>query len=197
MNASAQGVTIGYMVLCGLGMGTVFDFYRVAVHRFRISRWMLPGLDLVYWAAAVLAVFYLLLSTSGGEVRLYIFLGLGIGISGYFGLLSTRAIKLFRWLLERCVRLLRLIWHVLDKMLLLPVRFVVKLLASVLDIVFVVVAALLLWSGRLLGRPFLALGRKLWIGTLPVRKRLHPIAAACTRIGLKLKKIWQILRSKP
>ncbi|RIE01364.1 hypothetical protein D3H35_23625 [Cohnella faecalis] len=67
MNAAAQWMTIGSMVLCGLSMGTVFDVYRVAARRFHIARWMLPPLDLIYWAAATLCVFAVLLRYNHGK----------------------------------------------------------------------------------------------------------------------------------
>lgn len=197
MNAAAQFTTIGALMLCGLAMGLVFDVYRVASHRFHIARWLLPGLDVVYWAAATLGVFNILLNNNYGEVRMYVFLGLGIGVTGYFGLFSARVVKLTGWLFERFKGLFRILWKLVNIIIIVPVTWIVRLLAKLLDIVFVVTAALLLWVGRLLLKPFSALGRRLWAMLLPVRRQFRPVVGAYVRMREKVKMIRDIFRKKP
>ncbi|MFD0674817.1 spore cortex biosynthesis protein YabQ [Cohnella sp. GCM10027633] len=191
MNAAAQWTTIGAMILSGLAMGTVFDVYRVASHRFHVARWLLPGLDVVYWAAATLAVFSLLLDSNHGEVRMYVFLGLGIGVTGYFGLFSRTVAKLSGWLIERLQQLSRLLWRIGNALVFKPVRWIVRLLAKILDITFIVTAALLLWVGKLLYKPLSGLAKLAWKLLLPVRVRLRPPAMRVVRAGRYARDKWR------
>lgn len=200
MNAAAQWSAIGAMILCGLAMGTAFDVYRVASHRFRVARWLLPGLDVVYWAAATFLVFSQLLDSNHGEVRMYVFLGLGIGVTGYFGLFSGTVMKLTAWLIDRLRQLAMLLWKIGEALLYKPVRWIVLLIAKLLDIVFVVTAAIVLWTLRLVLKPFVPLGKWAWRKLQPARDRVRewcsPIAKAYRKTARKAKEVVQVFRKK-
>lgn len=189
-------MTIATMMLCGLAMGLAFDVYRVASHRFHVARWLLPALDAAYWAAATLGVFTVLLTSNQGEVRLYVFLGLGIGVTGYFGLLSSWMVRITGKLIDAFKALVLFAWRVVRALLIVPVLWVVRLLAKLLDILFIVTAAAVLWTGKLLLRPFGALGRRLWAGLLPVRRKLAPVVNAYRRFRERMRQIRDIFRKK-
>ncbi|MCC3377467.1 spore cortex biosynthesis protein YabQ [Cohnella sp. REN36] len=196
MNAAVHWATIGAMVLCGLGMGVLFDVYRVASRRLRVSRWLLPALDLLYWVAATIVVFRVLLTSNYGEVRLYVFLGLGIGITGYFGLFSPLVIKLTSWTISFLGKLAHFFWRAFRTLLLNPLRWIVRTLARLLDILFIVTAAILLWTFRLLLKPLAPPGRWLWARLLPVRKFARRVQAKFQAIGKRVKEIWELLQKK-
>lgn len=88
------------MLLSGIGMGIVFDGYRVVSDELRISRIWVPVFDLLYWIAATLTVFQVLSSSNHGEVRFYVFLGLLLGIGCYYWLFSKITVRLVRLLIE-------------------------------------------------------------------------------------------------
>lgn len=197
MSAAVQGMTIAYMMLCGLAMGLVFDVYRVASHRFRIARWLLPGLDVVYWAAATLCVFAVLLNSNQGEVRMYVFLGLGIGVTGYFGLFSGWTVKLSGKMIDLLQSAFRIGARILRAIVGVPVFWVVRILAKLLDIAFIVTAALLLWVGKLLLKPFASSGRLIWAKLLPVRRKFSPVADAWRRMRERIGQIRDLFKKKP
>ena len=197
MSAASQWTTIGWMVLCGICMGTAFDLYRVSFRRFRLPRWLLPALDAAFWAAATLTVFQVLRSHNHGEVRLYVFLGLGVGVTGYFGLASSWVIRTITWLLDAILRVGNWIWRMFRLVVIVPVAFIVRLLARLLDVAFVVTAALLLWTGRLLLAPLRPPGRYLWAKLLPVRRTVGRWRAHGARLVGKLRAAWEIFRGKP
>ena len=189
-------MTIATMMLCGLAMGLAFDVYRVASHRFHVARWILPALDAAYWAAATLGVFAVLLTSNQGEVRMYVFLGLGIGVTGYFGLFSPWVVRIAGKLIDALKTLALFAWKLVRILLVVPVFWVVRLLAKLLDILFIVTAAALLWTGKLLLGPFGALGRRLWAALLPVRRRFAPAVNAYRRFRERLRQIRDIFRKK-
>ncbi|NBC73519.1 spore cortex biosynthesis protein YabQ [Paenibacillus sacheonensis] len=87
------------MLLSGIGMGIVFDGYRVVSDELRISRIWVPIFDLLYWIAATIAVFQVLSSSNHGEVRFYVFLGLILGIGCYYWLFSKITVRLVKLLI--------------------------------------------------------------------------------------------------
>jgi spore cortex biosynthesis protein YabQ len=197
VNAAAQWMTIASMMMCGLAMGTVFDVYRVASHRFHVARWLLPALDVVYWAAATLGVFSILLESNQGEVRMYVFLGLGIGVTGYFGLFSGWVVKLSGSLIDILKSLFRFIGKLVNTLLLIPFLWIVRLLAKLIDILFIITTAILLWLGKLLLRPLSAFGRWLWPKLLPIRRRFSPVVRVYNRILERWRQIRDMLKKKP
>jgi spore cortex biosynthesis protein YabQ len=196
VNAASQWTTIGWMIVCGLAMGTVFDFYRVAAERFHIPRWVLPVLDVAFWAAATLGVFSVLLDSNHGEVRMYVFLGLGIGVTGYFGLFSSWVVKLAAWLYETGKRIASLLWRTVRVLLIVPFLWIVRLLAKLLDVAFVVIAALLLWTIGLLLKPLKRPARWAWNRLLPLRRRARLIRNAAVQFKNKVKAAWDVFRKK-
>lgn len=177
-------------------MGTVFDVYRVAARRFRIARWMLPPLDLIYWAAATLCVFAVLLRYNHGEVRLFVFLGLGIGVTGYFGLFSGWVVKLSGWLFEAIKRVSLLLWRIVRVLFVIPVSWLVRFLAKLIDIVFIILAALLLGLYRLAVKLLRPPGRWLWAKLMPIRRRMRPIVLAWRRGKEKWRQIRELFQKK-
>lgn len=200
MNAAAQWSAIGAMILCGLAMGTAFDVFRVASHRFHVARWLLPGLDVVYWAAATFLVFSLLLDSNHGEVRMYVFLGLGIGVTGYFGLFSGTVMKLTAWLIDRLRQLAMLLWKIGEALAYKPVRWIVLLIAKLIDVAFVVTAAIVLWTLRLVLKPFVPLGKWGWRKLRPARDRVRewcgPFVKAYLKTIEKGKEVARVFRKK-
>ncbi|MCI3923259.1 spore cortex biosynthesis protein YabQ [Paenibacillus sp. TRM 82003] len=101
MTLSVQFLTLISMIASGAALGLLFDAYRVVSGEFRFPRWSIPPLDLLYWGVGTFVVFRVLFLSNGGEVRLYVFLALGIGICFYFGLLSNGFVRAIRWSIER------------------------------------------------------------------------------------------------
>jgi len=194
VNAAVHWSTIGAMILCGIGMGTVFDIYRAAAHRLRFRRWFFPLLDLIYWIASTLIVFRILLGVNYGEVRVYVFLGIGIGVTGYFGLLSSHVLRAAGWIFEMLRRLAMLLWRSVRILLVVPALWIVRTLASVLDAVFIVTAAVLLWVFKLLLRPLARPGRWLWDRLLPVRRQFDRALQLFRKVRERVKEVWRVLR---
>lgn len=103
MSLQVQFLTLASVMLAGIGMGAAFDGYRVAARELGAGRIWIPVLDLLYWLAAALVVFRVLLAVNEGEVRLPFILGFFIGLAFYFWLLSDPVIRLYR-LLAAAVR---------------------------------------------------------------------------------------------
>ena len=66
----------------GLIIGAVYDLFRLLRIPFA-SKWVQGGIDLLYYAVAGAIAAMTMLYINGGMLRMYIFLGLGLGIYAY------------------------------------------------------------------------------------------------------------------
>lgn len=129
-------MTMAAMLLSGIGMGVVFDGYRVVSDELKISRWWVPVFDLLYWIAATIIVFQVLSASNEGEVRTYVFIGLLLGIGAYYWLFSKIVVRLVHGLI-------RLVRALIDLAIKLFVIFVVRPLLLLYKLAKVLLAFLL------------------------------------------------------
>jgi spore cortex biosynthesis protein YabQ len=112
---------MGMMLLTGIGLGVIFDGYRVVSNELRFPRWSLPVLDLVYWLAASLLVFRVLYASNYGEVRAYVFIGMLMGILSYYWLLSKPVIRIVKWLIDAVRALIGFSIRTFDLLIVKPI----------------------------------------------------------------------------
>jgi spore cortex biosynthesis protein YabQ len=160
-----QFLTMGTMILCGVVMGVVFDAYRVLTGQLRISRWLLPLLDLLYWTGVTVFVFRMLNHANQGRLRFFVFVGLSAGVLIHYLLFSGIVIR-FVLLVIRAVRwTAALIRRLFLLLVVRPLVGVYRLI--VLFFGFLVTVAILMFKIVLqLLYPFRILGKWLWKLTL-------------------------------
>lgn len=97
-----QGYVFLTSIYSGLLIGIVYDVYRVFRYFLKpkkVATWIE---DLIFWILIAFIVFLVLIKSTWGELRGYIFFGLFIGAFLYFKVLSEHAyialIKLFELL---------------------------------------------------------------------------------------------------
>lgn len=167
MTLTAQWLTVAVMLLSGLGMGVVFDGYRVVSNELRFPRWWLPVLDILYWMAAAVVVFRMLYASNNGEVRAYVFLGLAIGVILYYWLFSKQVIALVKWVIDAVRALLRFLLRLFQFVVVKPILLLYKTVVVILGFgtaltIFLLkivvqlvrpIWLLLLWMARPVTRP--------------------------------------------
>jgi spore cortex biosynthesis protein YabQ len=184
--------TMASMMLSGVALGMLYDAYRVVSGEFRFPRWTIPPLDILYWAVGTIAVFRVLYLSNGGEVRLYVFLALMIGVSGYFAFFSGLITAIVRFAVAAVKQGVRWMLRLGDMLLIRPIVALYRLIVAILGFfaflstfLFKFMLQLLYplwkfatWAGR-------ALGAKLsrWIGA---DRWLPPLKAKVHRL-----KFWQ------
>ncbi|NHN35069.1 spore cortex biosynthesis protein YabQ [Paenibacillus sp. S3N08] len=100
MTLHIQFATMGMMMLGGLSLGGLFDLYRVLANYFRMPRYAYYFWDVVFWILGTLLIFKLLYDINWGQVRLFIFIGLLVGMVVYFWLFSGLVVKLVLKLIQ-------------------------------------------------------------------------------------------------
>lgn len=167
-------------------MGVVFDGYRVLSEELKLSRWFIPVLDILYWIAATIIVFQVLSASNEGEVRIYVFIGLLIGVCLYHWLLSRivvrtvhamiRAVKATARFAARSfmllvVRPLQMLYKLTKLLLAFLLTFTIFLFRIVLQLVRPL-WLLLWWMLRPIARPLAKWMNRL-AGPIVHRLRLH------------------------
>ncbi|WP_027339857.1 spore cortex biosynthesis protein YabQ [Halonatronum saccharophilum] len=89
-------LTFFNMLLLGIGIGIIFDLYRVLRWKIRVKRLFTDLGDLLFSLLITLITFIILIYSNGGEVRLYIFLGIISGQLIYYSTLSVFMINFYR-----------------------------------------------------------------------------------------------------
>jgi spore cortex biosynthesis protein YabQ len=145
VSLSVQFLTTGLMFVSGLALGTLYDIYRVAAGLLRISRWIIPLLDLVYWLVATLLVFRMLYFGNQGQVRMFIFLALLVGICFYYAFLSAWIVRLLHFLVKLSKMLTRFVLKAVDLLAVRPTKAAYRALV----VVFGFVAALSVFFGKI------------------------------------------------
>ena len=115
-------------VLSGIGVGLLFDLLR-AVRRFLRPGPLLAALgDLLFWGAATAMVGTGLFLGNWGEYRLYVLVGLLIGLLLYYALASPTVLWLADGLLRAVAWALHLLWELFLRLLWLPLLALAGLL---------------------------------------------------------------------
>ncbi len=92
------------LVYGGLLVGLVYDLYRVFRYFLKPKKIATIIEDVLFWFIVTIVVFFVLIESTWGELRGYIFVGLFIGVFLYFKFLSKiiypLLIKLFKLIIS-------------------------------------------------------------------------------------------------
>jgi spore cortex biosynthesis protein YabQ len=157
------------MFVSGLGLGALFDGFRVLAGQLRAPKWSQPVTDLIYWMVATVLVFRVLYWSNQGQVRLFVFVGLLIGVLLYFTALSRYVVRALLFAIRMVKGLFRFLIKSVETVVIKPIialyRFFILFLGFVATIAIflykIVIQCLypfwklLAWLTRPLWRPLL------------------------------------------
>ncbi|WP_308637043.1 spore cortex biosynthesis protein YabQ [Paenibacillus silvisoli] len=206
MSLSVQWLTMLSMLLSGIGMGIVFDGYRVVSDELRISRLWIPIFDLLYWIAATLVVFQVLSASNEGEVRAYVFIGLLLGIGCYYWLFSRITMKLVQVLIRTVKAVIRFMIRTFDVLIIRPLLLLYRIgklflafLRAFAIFIFKIVVQLVrpfwlltAWMTKPIWKPLLRYWER-WVNPIIAKWRI-PQRIAALRTGAS--KLWQRLKNR-
>lgn len=132
MTLQVQFFTIFMMFCGGLLLGTMFDVCRVLSGKLHLPRWILPLVDILYWIVATILVFRLLVYSNEGQVRVFIYLGIGIGICFYYAFLSIWVIRLVLLSIRIVIAIYRFLWRTVQLLIIKPIIGLYRLLLAFL-----------------------------------------------------------------
>ena len=116
-------------------IGLLFDFFRILRKAFKTADILTYCQDILFWILTGLVTLYSIFVFNNGEIRIYIFLGILIGIILYMLLLSKYIILINVYILNKikmCIKLIlkiivipfKFIFNIFKKIFLKPISFI-------------------------------------------------------------------------
>ena len=93
--------------LTGVVIGILFDFFRILRRSIKTSNLVTYIQDILFWILTGIIVLYSIWYFNNGELRIFVFLGLIIGILIYMTTLSSIIVKIFTKILVFGINILK------------------------------------------------------------------------------------------
>ena len=93
--------------LTGVAIGILFDFFRILRKSIKTSNLVTYIQDILFWILTGIIVLYSIWYFNNGELRIFVFLGLIIGILIYMTTLSSIIVKIFTKILVFGINILK------------------------------------------------------------------------------------------
>ena len=94
--------------LTGVTIGVLFDFFRILRRTIKTSNIITYIEDVLFWILTGLLILYNIWYFNNGEIRIYMFLGIILGVLIYMSTLSNFLIKIFSKILQIIIKVLEL-----------------------------------------------------------------------------------------
>lgn len=94
--------------LTGVAIGILFDFFRILRRSIKTIDIITYIEDILFWVLTGLLVLYNIWYFNNGEIRIYMFLGIIMGILVYMSTLSSIIIKIFSKILKTIIKVIEL-----------------------------------------------------------------------------------------
>jgi spore cortex biosynthesis protein YabQ len=96
-------------LIAGLGVGVMYDIYRIIRGFNSPKKFMTAISDMLFWVLVAIITFIFFLQTNKGDLGYYTFIGLSIGVLIYFKYISKALLNALRWILYYIIKIFRLI----------------------------------------------------------------------------------------
>ena len=92
----------------GVIIGVLFDIFRILRRTIKTSNIITYMEDVLFWILTGLLILYNIWYFNNGEIRIYMFLGIIIGVLIYMSTLSNILIKIFSKILQKIIKVIEL-----------------------------------------------------------------------------------------
>ena len=128
-----QGYLFFIFVLNGCLIGIIFDFFRILRKSFKTSDIITYIEDILFWILTGISILYFIFVFNNGEIRLFMFLGIAVGITLYMLIFSSFFIKINVTII---LFLKKIIIKIL-KIILIPFQFIKKTFFKPISFIFI------------------------------------------------------------
>lgn len=94
--------------MTGVAIGVLFDFFRILRRSIKTSNIITYIEDVLFWILTGLLVLYNIWYFNNGEIRIFMFLGIILGVLIYMSTLSNILIKIFSTILQTIIKILEI-----------------------------------------------------------------------------------------
>ena len=119
-------------IINGILIGLLFDFFRISRKVIATNDFITYLEDTLFWILTGFIILYSIFTFNNGELRLFVFLGILMGVLFYMLFMSSYIIKINIKIINITKKILnillapfKVIWHIIQKILLKPVTFLI------------------------------------------------------------------------
>lgn len=94
--------------LTGVAIGILFDFFRILRRSIKTSNIITYIEDILFWILTGFLILYNIWYFNNGEIRIYMFLGIIMGVLVYMSTLSNIFVKVFSKILSTIIKVIEL-----------------------------------------------------------------------------------------
>ena len=116
----SQFNTVFIFFLTGICIGLLFDFFRIQRKVLKTCDFITYIQDILFWIVSGLIIIFVIMKYTNGEIRIYMVLGIILGILIYFLIISKYIMKIF-------VCILSFLLNIIGK-LLFPIKKIYKII---------------------------------------------------------------------
>ena len=113
--------------LDGFIIGLLFDFFRILRKSFKTSDLVTYIQDTLFWILTGLLVLYSIFIFNNGQIRLFMFLGIFLGVTLYILTISQYIIKINVFIICKIKNIVIYIFNLLSY----PLKFIIKILKKI------------------------------------------------------------------
>lgn len=112
-------------IITGLLIGILFDIFRILRKSFKTSDFITYVQDMLFWTLAGFLIIFSIYKFNSGEIRIFIFVGLLLGIIFYLLTIS-------KYFITINVKIITFISKVFKKVFICPIRFIFKVINKII-----------------------------------------------------------------
>ena len=116
----SQFNTVFIFFLTGICIGLLFDFFRIQRKVLKTCDFITYIQDILFWIVSGLIIIFVIMKYTNGKIRIYMVLGIILGILIYFLIISKYIMKIF-------VCILSFLLNIIGK-LLFPIKKIYKII---------------------------------------------------------------------
>ena len=114
-------------IINGILIGLLFDFFRIMRRTFKTNNIITYIEDFIFWILTGIILLYSIFTFNNGEIRIYMFLGVLLGITLYMLSISSYVIKIN----VKIINFIKMIIAKTIEIILYPIKLLLKILKSI------------------------------------------------------------------
>lgn len=115
-------------ILNGIIIGLLFDFFRILRRSFKTNNIITYIEDILFWILTGIILLYSIFTFNNGQIRLYLILGVMIGIISYILTISSILININ----VKIIKFIKKIIHKIISIILIPFNIICKIIKKIL-----------------------------------------------------------------
>lgn len=122
-----QAYLFGIFIINGILIGLLFDFFRILRKSFKTNDFITYLEDILFWILAGIILLYSIFIFNNGEIRLFMFIAVLLGIIIYIMSISSYIIKLN----VRIINCIKIIIIKIFNIMSIPFTYIIKILRKI------------------------------------------------------------------